>query len=184
MLNLLSGGHRWVPEASFILSSADLFMSTPRSEDRFSIYYSWFRYPKLQHLHCFSKMCTFERQGECFSLLSCSCIHAFDAGIFWREGKHAFLSSPPLTLPSSIPHSLQLLTSRNACVNAPCFDWELFFLVGIIMGLLGLVKYPAFLAFIDFFWWISLFSLLTLNTGKRHEIHNWLQQKGRVISSI
>lgn len=50
----------------------------------------------------------------------------------FSEGRHPLppprLLSP--TLPPPVPHSLQQLTSRPACVNAPCLDRKLFFSFG------------------------------------------------------
>lgn len=71
--------------------------------------------------------------------------------IFWRQPPPPpRLLSP--TLPPPIQHSLQQLTSRHACVNAPCLDRKLFF-IWIIMGLLGLEKCPAFVVFEIFSPW-------------------------------
>lgn len=75
-------------------------------------------------------------------------------------------SKPPLTLPASltpslspslwlgpppIPHSLQLLTSRHACVNAPCFDRELFFHLDH-NGIIRLREIPCLRGFLDLIW--------------------------------
>lgn len=83
---------------------------------------------------------------SCKGLQLQSCLWRYS--VVFSEGKHAPPPTPLLSPvhPPPIPHSLQLLTSRHACVNAPCFDRELFF-IWIIMGLLVLEKYPAFVAF-------------------------------------
>lgn len=53
--------------------------------------------------------------------------------------------------PPPIPHSLQLLTSRHACVNAPCFDREFFFHLDH-NGIIRLREIPCLRGFLDLIW--------------------------------
>lgn len=161
---LLQTARRWSPPRhhSFLFLLCWFIYEVQRSGGSHCSYYVCFRFP-VQHRWCLSRTCQIAQRYSVpkpFSLLS------VDAGFSHRpalvvvtlfrvfsEGRHPVPPPPRLhspTLPPPIPHSLQQLTSRHACVNAPCLERKLFF-IRIIMGLLGLEKYPAFVAFKIFF---------------------------------
>lgn len=174
-INIAAGGkRRWADwggrqrRQSALLQTAPRHHSFPfllcwfiyevqRSGGSRCFYYVCFTFP-VQHLWCLSRMFQIAQRCSFFKPFSPLSV---DAGFSLRpalvvvtlfrvfsEGRHPLppprLHSP--TLPPPVPHSLQQLTSRHACVNAPCLDRKLFF-IWIIMGLLGLEKYPAFVAF-------------------------------------
>lgn len=118
-----------------------------------SIYYIWFRF-SVQHLYRFAKMCNNWISGWILykRRSSVPCIHTFwrwDFVVF-SEGKHAFLPPPPhRPLPSFIHCSYwrqDMLASMRPALT------ESFFFIAIIMGLLGLEKYPAFWLLWIFLW--------------------------------
>lgn len=142
---------------SLLLSSfshcADLFMNTAGSGDHIPFTTSGLDFQcstSTVSLNCVTWMsgqialrfkswgrflCVYAHIRGGFHAKSYSCIRANDA-ISWYFLK-ANTSPPSLSLilslflspvhPPPIPQSLQLLTSRHACVNAPCFDRELLF---------------------------------------------------------
>ena len=145
----------------FILSYADLFMNTLGSGDHVPFTTSGLDFQRSTYpvsLQNVSLGCQFEWKKSSFLCVflaqSYNCIRANDAGISWCFLKANTPSPPSLflspALPPPIPHSLQLLTSRHACVNAPCFDRELFFHWDH-NGIIRLREIPCLRGFLDFF---------------------------------